>query len=215
MSSLVLMRILESTPARYDGGMRILTLGAWERRHRRLAEAAVPGSDARVLELGCGTGGLTAELVERGARVTALDQDPAMLDRARARLADRAEFVECTASEIDRFGETCFDAVAASLVLSEMSASERSYVLRAAAATLRPGGVLAIADEVVPARGWQRVLHWSARLPLALLTWVITGSLSRPIPDLAEEIRAAGLTLVSDQRSALGSYAQIVAERTP
>ena len=29
MSSLVLMRLLESAPVRYDQGMRLLTLGGW------------------------------------------------------------------------------------------------------------------------------------------------------------------------------------------
>ncbi len=34
MSSLVLMRILESVPARYDRGMQVLTLGGWRRGHQ-------------------------------------------------------------------------------------------------------------------------------------------------------------------------------------
>jgi ubiquinone/menaquinone biosynthesis C-methylase UbiE len=197
--------------------MRILTLGAWERRHRQLAEAAVPSPGSRVLEIGCGTGGLTAALLARGAHVVGIDQDPAMLDRARARLgaSDRVELVECTASEIDRFGEGAFDAVASSLAFSEMSASERGYVLRAALKALRPGGVLALADEVVPTSAWQRTLQRGVRLPLALITWVVAGRLSHAIPDLANEIRAAGLRVTDEKRSSLGTYAQIMGERAP
>src|SRR5947209_6665818 len=42
-----------------------------------------PGS--KVLELGCGTGALTAKLVRRGASVTAVDLSESMLRRARRR----------------------------------------------------------------------------------------------------------------------------------
>ena len=41
-----------------------------------------------VLDLGCGTGELAAEIQARGARVLALDSDPAMVAAARRRLGD-------------------------------------------------------------------------------------------------------------------------------
>jgi demethylmenaquinone methyltransferase/2-methoxy-6-polyprenyl-1,4-benzoquinol methylase len=88
VSSLALMRLLESAPARYDAGMRVLTLGRVARLHDALAEAAAPAPGAAVLEIGCGTGAVTARLVARGARVTALDQNPEMLERARVLLGD-------------------------------------------------------------------------------------------------------------------------------
>jgi demethylmenaquinone methyltransferase/2-methoxy-6-polyprenyl-1,4-benzoquinol methylase len=218
MSSLVLMRILESVPARYDRGMQLLTLGGWRRGHRALAERAVPAAGARVLELGCGTGALTEQLLARDARVVAIDQNPEMLDRARERLGqvedDRLELVECTAAEIDRFGEASFDAVAASLVLSEMSASERGYVLKAVARALRPGGVVVIGDEVVPRGALARALHAIVRWSLALLAWVVTGSITRPLPDLEGELEGAGLRVRAFEPSRLGTWALAVAERT-
>ena len=217
MSSLVLMRILESAPERYDGGMRLLTLGSWERSLDALAEAAVPEPDVRLLELGCGTGALTERLIARGGQVLAIDQSPEMLDRARQRLAgapaDRLVLEERTAAEVDGFEEATFDGVAASYVLSEMSPSERRYVLRAAARALRPGGRLALVDEATPRRGWQRWLHRGVRLPLALLTWVVTGSTTRAIPDLAAEVREAGLSVRVERRTRLGTVALVVAER--
>ncbi len=51
---------------------------------RRFALASVAG-DQRVLDLGCGTGDLAADLVHGGARVIAVDVAQAALDRARAR----------------------------------------------------------------------------------------------------------------------------------
>ena len=136
MSSLALMRWLESAPERYDAGMRLLTLGRVTPLRAVLAQTATPTPGAEVLEIGCGTGAVTALLVERGARVTALDQNPEMLEQARRRLAipsvGRADLLERTASEIDGLPERSFDAVVASLSLSEMSPGERSFVLRAA-----------------------------------------------------------------------------------
>lgn len=218
MSSLVLMRVLESAPGRYDRGMRWLSLGRWERRLDALAEAALPRpGNSQVLELGCGTGALTARLVQRAERVLAIDQNPEMLDLARSRLRDvpasRLELRESTAAEIDALAPGEFDAIAASLVFSEMSADERRFVLRAAMHLLRRGGRVAIADEVWPRHGWQRLLHALFRLPFALLTWVITGATTRPLADLAGEMHDAGLCIVSEKRGALGSFALVVAER--
>ncbi len=214
MSSLALMRWLESAPARYDAGMRWLTLGRVAQLHEALAEAAAPKPGARVLEIGCGTGAVTERLVARGAEVTALDQNPEMLERARARLGDApVAWLERTASEIDALPEQGFDAVVASLCLSEMSASERAFVLRAAAQRLRPGGVLAVADEVRPRRRGQRAIYALLRAPQAALAWLLAGSTSRPVPDLAEEIRCAGLALRGERRWLLGSLAVATAER--
>lgn len=63
-------------------------LGAPGRRFWRRAarETVLPD----VLELGCGTGRITRVLAGAGSRVVGLDVSPEMLERARARLADRA-----------------------------------------------------------------------------------------------------------------------------
>jgi len=215
MSSLALMRWLESAPERYDAGMRVITLGRVLALHQAVAEEAAPKPAARVLEIGCGTGAVTARLVERGAEVTALDQNPEMMDRARERL-ERGQgsvtWLESTASEIDTLAAGVFDAVVISLALSEMSAAERRYVLREAARRLARGGVLAVADEVRPARGWQRVLFALLRGPQALLGWLLANSVSRPVPDLAGEVRAAGFGVCSERRWLLGSLALVAAE---
>jgi demethylmenaquinone methyltransferase/2-methoxy-6-polyprenyl-1,4-benzoquinol methylase len=206
------MRWLESAPDRYDAGMRLLTLGRVGRVHALVAGAVSHGDS--VLEIGCGTGAVTERLVARGARVTALDQSPEMLERARARLADApAESVvwmERTASEIDALPEGAFDTVVASLSLSEMSAQERSFVLREARRRLRSGGILVVADEVRP-RGWRRGLQALLRAPQALVGWLLAGSLSRPIAGLVDEIRRAGFEPVREERFLLESLAVVVA----
>ena len=64
---------------------------------RRIAERVAPGD--RVLELGCATGLMTGHLADAGARVTGVDRSGAYLDRARARLGDRAAFINAGLAE--------------------------------------------------------------------------------------------------------------------
>jgi len=219
MSTLALMRLLESAPARYDVGMRALSLGKVDQIRDALAEAAVRSQGARVLEIGCGTGAVTERLIARGALVTAVDQNPEMIERARARLAhsshDAITFVERTASEIDAFPQGSFDAVVASLSLSEMSHQERSFVLKCAIRALRSGGVLAIADEVRPRSFINRALQTIVRGPQAALGWLIVGSVSRPIPDLGAEVVAAGFLIRGERRWLFETLAMVIAERRP
>jgi demethylmenaquinone methyltransferase/2-methoxy-6-polyprenyl-1,4-benzoquinol methylase len=217
MSTLALMRFLESAPARYEMGVRALTLGKVDQIRDSLAEAAVESHGARVLEIGCGTGALTEKLIARGAHVTAVDQNPAMVERARDRLGDSSPdaiaFVERTASEIDAFPARSFDAVVASLSLSEMSKRERAFVLKCAQRVLRPGGMIAIADEVRPRSLINRALQTVVRGPQAVLGWLVVGLVSSPIPDLATEMAAAGFVIRSERRWLLETLAVVIAER--
>lgn len=219
MSSLALMRFLESAPSRYDRGMRWLTLGRVDEIRAALVEDVIAscasGRQPVVLEIGCGTGALTSALVEAGARVTALDQNPEMLEIARSRLSDEqaCELLECTASEIDRLGRASFDAVVASFSLSEMSPVERRFVLDQARSRLSPGGLLAIADEVRPRGGFARALSRILRAPQAGLAWLAVGSVSRPIEQLEEEIAASGFRLTRRRTWLAGQLALLIAVR--
>src|SRR5689334_15946154 len=66
-----------------------------------------PRPGQRVLDLGCGTGDLTAKIAERGATVVGLDADARMIERARARFPD-LEFVH---GDGHRFSLGSFDSV--------------------------------------------------------------------------------------------------------
>lgn len=217
MSSLALMRWLEGTPERYDWGMRALTFGRVGRLHAEVAAAAVTAPGDRVLEIGCGTGMVTALLRKRGAVVTALDQSPEMLNVAKARLAsdEAVEWCEQTAAEIDGLPESAYDAVVLSLCLSDMSSSERSFVLRESARRVVPGGRVVAADEVRPTGVLGRTIQRVWRVPQAALGWLLVGSVSRPLDDLAGELRAAGLSLRDEQRWLFGTLALVVGERRP
>jgi SAM-dependent methyltransferase len=96
---------------------------------------------ARVVEVGCGTGKLTAALVERGLRVDALDPGENLLRVARARVGDGAvRFHLGRFEEVDLprgAYEALFSATAFHWVDPAVGWSK-------AAGLLRPGGLLAL-----------------------------------------------------------------------
>jgi hypothetical protein len=125
---------------------------------------------------------------------------------------DVVEWLECTASEIDALPGAAYDAVVASLVLSDMSAGERAFVLGQAAKRLRPRGVIAVGDEVRPRGSSQCALQRLLRAPQAAIAWLVVGSVSHPIRDLAGELRAAGFTIRNETRCLFGSLAAVIGE---
>ncbi|QIG41987.1 class I SAM-dependent methyltransferase [Nocardioides anomalus] len=73
-----------------DHGLRDpTTRDAW----RRLLRTHLPDPPARVADLGCGTGTLSALLADEGYAVDGVDFAPEMVRRARAKAGDRARFV--------------------------------------------------------------------------------------------------------------------------
>ena len=137
-----------------------------------------------------------------------------MLERAVTRIGSdaRVEWLEQTASEIDRLPEGAFESVVLSLCLSDMSASERAFVLPAAALRLAKGGRLVAADEVRAAGRWQRSAQLLWRIPQAALGWLLVGSISQPLADLPGEIRKTGLCIRREEAWLMGTLGLVVAE---
>jgi demethylmenaquinone methyltransferase/2-methoxy-6-polyprenyl-1,4-benzoquinol methylase len=212
--SVVLMRLLESAPSRYDRGIRLLTLGRVERTYDRLAAYIQPGW--QVLDVGTGTGALALRAAGRGAEVVALDVNPAMLELARhkaeaAGLAERINWRELGVAELDTLAREGFDAVCSGLCFSELTPDERRYALAQARRLLRPGGLLLLADEVRPRGLGQRLLHGALRLPLAALTWLLTQTTTGAVPDLCGLVEEAGFEVTEVRTDLLGSWAEVVA----
>jgi len=128
---------------------------AYARHRPDYAEAAVrwalePAAGPRVLDLGAGTGKLTATLVSAGADVIAVEPDPAMLGELRGELPDvralpgRAEAIPLPDASVD--------AVLAGNALHWFDMAVAGPEI---ARVLRPGGVLAGLWNVVDDRvGW-------------------------------------------------------------
>ena len=95
--------------------------------------AAQPGD--RVLDLGCGTGQLTAEIAATGAQVLGVDRSPDMIAEARAKFP-ALQFEVCDARELPFRGE--FTAVFSNAALHWIPQAE--LVVSGVAQALKAGG---------------------------------------------------------------------------
>jgi ubiquinone/menaquinone biosynthesis C-methylase UbiE len=96
---------------------------------------------ARVLEIGCGTGQLTAQLAGRGLRLTAIDIGQAMIAAARQHVADRAVRFEATSFEALAAAAASFDLVVSSAAFHWI---DPQIAFSKTARLLRPGGWIAL-----------------------------------------------------------------------
>ncbi len=211
MSTLVYMKLLEQTPAKYDRGMRLLTLGRIDKIKREIADAWVEPGHA-VLEIGCGTGTLAAAMMARGASVTGIDISEPMLAVAR-QAAPEAELFHMTATEIEKLGASRFDRIVSTLAFSELSEDEVMFVLRAATELLKPGGKLVVADEVWPAGLGLRAASVLIRWPLAAITFLLTQNTTHALKNFDDKLQQAGYRLVTQNPYLLGTLTVFVAEK--
>ena len=101
------------------------------------------GTETHALELGCGTGLFLEQVAAAcAADITALDLSEHLLDRARARLGDRARLV-CGNAEQMPFPDAAFDVVYGSSVLHHLDVPRALAEVRR---VLRPGGRLVFAE---------------------------------------------------------------------
>jgi SAM-dependent methyltransferase len=133
-----------------------------------------------VLELGCGTGLLTGELVAAGYRVIATDAAPAMLDIAREVVGEAAQEVRQLVLPDDPLPEA--DAIVAVghplNYLPDAEAVDRALVAMAAA--LRPDGLLAFdICDLEWGRARRDTPNWASSGP----DWAIITEFSVPAPD--------------------------------
>jgi SAM-dependent methyltransferase len=152
--------VTEPLPPDWASWRRLIDLDAYERRWQRLAEAGVDPHgevalvqvyDPRtVLDAGCGTGRVAVELAHRGITVVGVDNDPGMIDAARAKAPD-LHWVVADLAELalpDRFDVV----VLAGNVVPYVAADRRAAVVATCARHLAPGGVLVAGFALRP--GW-------------------------------------------------------------
>lgn len=218
MFGYVCMRLLETQPRRYDAGIEWLTLGAARWARRQIVARCVREGDA-LLDIGTGTGTLALMAAERGAHVVGLDQSAAMLavaeeKRNRHPAGQRVELVEAGVAELDvALAGRSFDAVAASLLFSELSEDEQGHALSQCHKLLVPGGLLAIADETRPPAALRRLVCRLVRAPLVVVTFALTQTTTRPVVGLEAKARAAGFRIEEAERRNLGSFLLLTARK--
>ncbi|MGA8302858.1 MAG: class I SAM-dependent methyltransferase [Thermoplasmata archaeon] len=112
----------------------------------------VPTRSFRVLELGVGTGTLTAQILEGfpHARVTGIDLSPRMIIRARTKLRPFRDRVELIAGDLGAFDESTYDVVVSALAIHHLRDSEKWRLFRRIFRCLPPGGYFGDADDHLP-----------------------------------------------------------------
>ena len=111
---------------------------------RGLVELLAPKAGERILDLGCGTGALTAEIAGRGAEVLGVDRSEEMIAQARKKfpalrfgVLDARE-LQFKLDKVGKAGGAEFDAVFSNAVLHWIPEGEE--VIAGVARALKPGG---------------------------------------------------------------------------
>jgi ubiquinone/menaquinone biosynthesis C-methylase UbiE len=128
----------------------IVKLLGGEAARRTLVEQAELGPDQRVLDLGCGTGGL-ALLIKRlhpHVDVVGLDPDPQALARARRKAARAGVVLQLEQGFGDAlpYDDASFDRVLSAFVLHHVPPEEKEPTMREVRRVLAPGGALHLVD---------------------------------------------------------------------
>lgn len=116
---------------------------------RRMVEQLEPRDGLEVLDLGCGTGNATVELLERieGARVTAMDPSEGMRDTAAARFEGDARVTVKAGDALDiPAGDGEFDAIISNLAIHHVKPELKPNAAAEMARVLKPGGLLSYGD---------------------------------------------------------------------
>lgn len=122
-----------------------------------LAEHGRVTAESRVVDVGTGTGFVAAGLAGRAATVTGIDNSPAMLAVAAENMAALGVGnVQLTESELDALclPDDSVDAAVANMVLHH--APDPARMLGEMARVVRPGGMVAVTDEVEHPFEWMR-----------------------------------------------------------
>jgi SAM-dependent methyltransferase len=128
----------------------------WEEYYRRKdvhwGGGPVPLPDlpkgAKVLEIGCGTGNITIQALEKGYKVTGIDLSRTAIQTARERAKARGFHPDLDVMDIlmDDLPDEVYDAVFLHHVLGSMWKEERIEAVKKVIATLKHGGDISFID---------------------------------------------------------------------
>jgi demethylmenaquinone methyltransferase / 2-methoxy-6-polyprenyl-1,4-benzoquinol methylase len=153
--------MFDKIAGRYDIANTIMTGGIDVLWRRQAAGSLALATDARVLDLCCGTGALTRELGRRvpQGRVTGVDFSPQMLAVAAAHHGPPNVTYEQADVLALPFGSQTFDA--ATMAFSMRNVTDIGACLREVARVLRPGGSFVNVEVGKPDNPWLRLLFFA------------------------------------------------------
>ena len=151
----------------------------------------LPTYARHALEIGCGTGELTAKLAARIARVVGIDLSEEMLAAARARCASlsNVELVRADALTHPLENES-FDVIASVATLHHLPLAQMFARVRAA---LRPGGVFLVLDVTNEHTAFG-IARSALAFPLNVAGRLATTGRLRPSPEARAAWEAHGVT---------------------
>lgn len=147
----------------YDRLNHIMTLGL-DRRWRRLSVRELPTSNSHlsILDVACGTGDMSIQLLKKGCQVTGVDLSEEMLAIARQK-TDSAGFqlssfdFQLADAEQLPFPDASFDAVTCAFGIRNFVNLDRG--LSEMVRVLKPGGTVAILELATPDNSFVRPFY--------------------------------------------------------
>lgn len=138
--------------------------------------------------------------------MTGVDANGGMLAVARKN-SPSANFLNISLSNLDEHLEDeSFDIILSTLAFSELTRAERLHVLKQIKRTLKKGGKVLIGDEIIPEKFSVKCIYYAFRLPMRLLTWIVTQNTTNAISNFDEDVRQAGMEIVNRKPFMLGMF---------
>jgi demethylmenaquinone methyltransferase / 2-methoxy-6-polyprenyl-1,4-benzoquinol methylase len=171
-------RLFTPLPARYDRLAEVLSMGQNGRWRRAMIDHIVPEHPALVLDVACGPGGVALQLAERTrADVVGVDLTIEMLRQGQRNVAERAmgDRVRLIAGRGEQlpFPDATFDALTFTYLLRYVDDPEAT--LRELARVVKPGGVVANLEFLLPQSRFWRFWWWGYTRLILPVGGLVTG----------------------------------------
>ena len=218
-------RLFRDLPERYDRLAEWLSFGQNGRWRRAMVDRVVASRPGLVLDVATGTAGVALQLAARtDARVVGVDLTEAMVRAGRRNIrragaAPRVQLVVANGVRLP-FADATFDALTFTYLLRYVD--DPAATLRELTRVVRPGGVVANLEFLVPERRFWRFWWWGYTRLLLPVAGALTGGRAwfdvgrflgpnisahyrrYPVPWTVAAWRAAGLTDVGVRAMSLG-----------
>lgn len=145
---------LDHAAAVYDWLAPVMTLGLETRLHRQVVASLDLDRPLDILDIGCGTGGLTRLIADRmppgGGWTTGIDAAEKMIAVARRKAGPRRVRFEAALAEELPFPPASFDRVVSTFFFHHIDAQLKARAIAEIWRVLRPGGRAVILDVDIP-----------------------------------------------------------------